>query len=100
MPSPRYLLTWSIESVGCMRKVLGTPFANNAMGTAERAMFFPVVVHEPVTVYSMFWINGTTINGNVDVGVYDTAGHLLVSTGSTAQSGSALPQEAGTTDTP
>lgn len=45
-------------------------------------------ISAPFPITYFWWVNGGTINGNVDMGVYSESGQtLLVSTGSTAQSG-------------
>lgn len=47
---------------------------------------FRLSIEFPITFF--WWVNGATVNGNVDMGVYDDSGsNLLVSIGSTAQSG-------------
>lgn len=58
----------------------------NAAGTwpaANRALYFPVVVQQTVTVYQMSFIVGVQ-SGNYDIGIYDEARARLVSVGSTA----------------
>lgn len=68
--------------------------------TANLAIYIPVLVRMPTMVYQMAWGNGATLGSNVDVGIYDGASKArLVSTGSTAQSGSAALQAVDVTDT-
>jgi hypothetical protein len=47
----------------------------------------------------MLVLNGATASGNMDVGIYDYAGTRLVSSGSTAQSGTSAFQDFDITDT-
>jgi hypothetical protein len=55
--------------------------------SANRAMFIPIEVETTITVIGISWLNGGTVSGNVDVGIYDLVGNLLISAGSTAQAG-------------
>lgn len=63
------------------------------------ALYIPFRVESPVTVVKITWTNGATVNGNLDVGIYDRYGNLLVNKGSTAQSGTSAIQTADITDT-
>lgn len=74
-------------------------FAGAAWPVANKALFIPFYIHRPVTVRQVAWQNGTTVSGNVDVGVYDTSGSLLASLGSTAQTGTSSPQIGNIADT-
>ena len=66
--------------------------------SANMAIYQPVIVHVSTTVLQLAWANGATVSGNVDVGVYDSAFTRLVSSGSTAQSGTSVPQFVNITD--
>jgi hypothetical protein len=70
-----------------------------AWPTANLAMFVPVALSEAITVVKMAWMNGATVSGNVDVGIYDAAGNRLVSIGSTAQAGVTNSQVVDVADT-
>lgn len=67
--------------------------------TANTAVYLPFVVYQPLTVVKMAVINGTVVSGNIDVGIYDTGQHRLVSKGSTAQAGTSAIQSFDITDT-
>jgi hypothetical protein len=67
---------------------------------ANRVIYVPFAISEAVTVYKIGWSNGATVNGNIDVGIYDLAGTRLVSSGSVAMSGATAVQVADITDTP
>jgi hypothetical protein len=67
--------------------------------TANLAIFLPLSLPSPFRVLSGWWINGGTVAGNVDVGVYGLDGSLIVSAGSTAQSGTNVPQSATLAET-
>ena len=66
---------------------------------ANDALFIPFSLSEPVLVKRLGWTNGATVAGNVDCGIYDTAGVRLLSTGTTAQSGTSAIQSVDVTDT-
>lgn len=65
----------------------------------DLAFFYPFVVYSPITIARMFWLNGATSSGNLDVGIYDEYGNLLVSSGSTAQGTVSVIQDVDITDT-
>lgn len=71
--------------------------ANGTM-TANRSLFFPFILQNPVVCKKAYVHNGVTINGNFDVGIYDKAGVRLFSLGSTAQSGADVLQIIDITD--
>jgi hypothetical protein len=71
-----------------------------AWPAADRALYIPFIIEAPVPVTQIAWENGATLNGNVDVGIYDLAGKRLVSLGSTAQAGASVVQVGDITDTP
>jgi len=70
--------------------------------TVNLAVYFPVPVSERCRITRLWWVNGNTLNGNVDVGVYDSEANRLVSTGSTVQAGVSTAQivTIATTDLP
>lgn len=66
---------------------------------ANRAIFVPFVLPERVTVRQLLCVNGGTVSGNVDVGIYNSDLSLLISSGSTAQAGVNSTQTFDVTDT-
>ncbi len=77
---------------------------NSAVGlaawpAANRALYVPFVVESPMVAVQMAWENGATVAGNVDVGIYDLAGRLLVSKGSTLMTGASVVQAVAITAT-
>lgn len=92
--------TLSPEAIGvdCVGMSLGFTSAV-AWPSANLAFFIPFRVKHTFTVVKMSWINGTVATDNVDVGVYDQSGNLLVSSGSTATSGINAIQTVDITDT-
>lgn len=73
--------------------------AVGAWGTANLAVFIPMVVGARTTIYQLAWINGATVAGNIDVGIHDRNANRIVSAGSTAQAGVSVAQVADITDT-
>ena len=73
--------------------------ANAVWPAANLAIYIPFRVSAPVLVTQMFTTNGSTVAGNVDIGIYDVAGTRLVSSGATAQSGTSALQAYDITDT-
>lgn len=87
------------QSVGEFINTLAQSVAVSNWPTANRAMFYPVSISSHITIVKMFVTNGGTVSGNIDVGIYDRDGVRLVSSGSTAQSGTSAIQEFNVTDT-
>lgn len=67
--------------------------------TANMALLVPVHLDYPAWVYQLSVTNGAAVSGNIDVGIYDEEGVLLVSAGSTAQTGVSVAQFFNVTDT-
>lgn len=72
--------------------------ANVAYGTgsaaigANTALYIPIVIPWPYPM-KRFWVyNGTTVSGNIDIGLYSRTGARLISTGSFAQAGASAVQ--------
>jgi hypothetical protein len=78
---------------------MGFTPGSNTWPTANKAIYIPFPVRFPITVVKLFVENGTTVSGNIDVGIYDRGGARLVSSGSTAQSGTSAIQSFDITDT-
>ena len=67
--------------------------------TADQAVAIPFRVWESTTVIKLGWLNGSGVGGNTDVALYDNNWTRLVSTGSTACTGSNAQQWVDTADT-
>lgn len=98
---PSIFGVFSPESVGGQLTALGeTATSNPITGFANQTVYVPLVVQETVTIVKAWWINGNTVSGNVDIGLYpETGGAKVVSLGSTAQSGASSIQEGNIADT-
>lgn len=95
--------TYSIEAIGQAVFNLGAVSMANATSqawpTANLAIFVPFFVSKPITFSTLFTYNGATASGNIDIGVYDSAGTKIVSSGSTAQAGTSAIQTFSVTST-
>lgn len=78
---------------------LGLGSSGSTWPTANKAVFVPFRIAEPLLVTKLFAWNGATASGNLDIGIYDENGVRLVSTGSTPQSGTNALQVIDVTDT-
>lgn len=78
---------------------------NTNWESAGLAILMPVIVPRRVVVTKLGWFNGTAVSGNVDAGIYTGGGgndditRRIVSTGTTAQSGTSAWQVVDITDT-
>ena len=63
--------------------------ASGTWAAARYISYVPCWVPQTVTVQKMWWLNGVTLSGNVDCGIYASASGLpsglLISTGTVAQ---------------
>jgi hypothetical protein len=91
---------WSMQSLGVAlaSMALLAPQPQN-YAAANLAVFVPFWVPEPIVITKMGWGNGAAVAGNLDAGVYDENGNLLISTGSTAQAGTSTIQVVDVMDT-
>lgn len=81
---------------GGLVSVVGT--TSTTWPAANLAVYCPVVVTTHGTIIRFYAANGAVVSGNIDVGLYDIAGTLLVSSGSTPQAGTTAIQTFDTTD--
>lgn len=68
-------------------------WGSNLWATANKARYFFISVQETFDIRVFAWLNGGTVNGNVDAGLYDINFNLVVSTGSTAMAGASQVQK-------
>jgi hypothetical protein len=80
----------------------GNTSANGSMawGITNLAMFFPFILPEPCMITKLFWQNGTTVAGTVDIGWYTAEGGRIISTGPQTQTGVSTTQLIDIADTP
>jgi hypothetical protein len=72
---------------------------NGTYPAANDAIFIPVKLERPALVKRLFALNGNSLNGNIDMGIYTKDGARIVSIGSTAQAGVVAIQFFDITDT-
>lgn len=83
---PRINTFSSLYSIGAEACWQATPTqASFAWPAANLAIFIPVRMPFVFPVRNVFWMNGGTASGNVDVGYYTLDGALVFSSGATAQ---------------
>src|SRR5574343_386960 len=70
--------------------VQASALASATWSSANRALYSPFRLGCTINVTDMFVANGSTASGNLDLGIYDERGTRLVSSGSTAQSGTSV----------
>lgn len=91
---------WSRCSLGVQLAAIASVAPVTAVWpAANKAIYVPFTLDEPVTVIKGFWYNGGVATGNVDIGIYDEAGARQVSMGSTVKAGANVIQEANIADT-
>ena len=97
-PDPQvHVGTNNLNSVGIYGA--GTSSASGGWPQSNRAIFVPFRLTSPFSVSTMWWENGATATGNVDIGIYTEDGTRLVSSGSTAQTGTNTTQSVTVTTT-
>jgi hypothetical protein len=98
----RSVATWDLEALGAQWLAYTDTVVEPASATwptANKALYIPFALSEPATVTRCWVVNGGTASGNLDIGVYDADGVLLVSSGATAQAGTSAIQAVNVTDT-
>lgn len=71
---------------------------SQAIGAANVTVAFALFIPNTVTFVKAWVVNGATVNGNLDIGLYDESWNLMVSTGSFVQAGASVIQEQDITD--
>lgn len=78
----------------------GLNVASTAYPAANLALYIPFCIAAPMNVRAVYWGNGTTVGGNIDVGIYNEDATKVVSLGSTARGAvSSTVTTTGLTDT-
>lgn len=96
---PAVITTISRQSLGVSIAAIGSTPANISWWGANFAIYVPLVVEETITVTKLFSVNGSSVSGNIDIGLYDESGTKKISTGSVAQSGPNQAQVIDVADT-
>ena len=67
--------------------------------TANKILYIPFRLSEPITVQQLLLHNGAAVSGNVEMAIYSEDGTRIVTSGSTAQAGTTAIQLLNITDT-
>lgn len=70
----------------------GVPTSTQFNASSNVATYYPIMIDAPILMKKLWWLNGNSVSGNVDIGIYGVGGGRIASTGSTAQSGTAAVQ--------
>ncbi len=99
-PTSAIISPYSFEAIGEIVAAMqqASP-ASATVPSTNLCIFVPFLIHEPATIAKVWWSNGATANGNIDVGCYDEAGNRLIAAGATAQGTVSVLQEVDVTDT-
>lgn len=103
MPAPHVLTPWSAESSagqrgsGSIPNISGGAISGN-WPTSNLAILYPFTLHSHEILRKFLRLNGATLTGTVDLGIYDGEGRLVVSTGSQTATGTNAIQEFDITD--
>jgi hypothetical protein len=98
LPFSRKVITpWSMESI-TPKMSTSTSISSGAPATlaypaANLAIYVPFYLTVPIIFKTAGWHNGSVVSGNIDVAIYGAKGTRIVSTGSTAQSGTTTSQQ-------
>ena len=84
LPSHRVIGTWSAESMGVVLPSLLVAAPNGGTNWAEvnRVIYVPLLLTHPFSLVRFWWANGTTLSGQIEVGLYSASGTRLATTGS------------------
>jgi hypothetical protein len=97
---PVLLSTASLFSLGSRLRVTASSVSGQFWPAANRAIYVPFELSHPVTVLKGYMVNAGSTAGNYDFGIYNRSTLArIVSSGTTAQSGSNVVQEFDITDT-
>lgn len=96
LPSPPIICASSRCSLGPSMKFwnYGAPASSVGTVTANQMHAIPFVIEAPTTFYKGFWVNGSSVGNNSEVGIYDASYNKIVTTGSVANSGASTAQAA------
>ena len=87
----RMISPYSAHSIGAVIGAIGA-VASTVWPAAQLALYVPFRTAQAIRIAGFFWMNGATVNGNTDCGVYDSGGAKLTSSGATAQAGASAIQ--------
>lgn len=92
----------SPEALGASMFTLTTNATFNSSGvwpSANLAIYIPFTIRRVTQIYKLFTVNGSAAANSFDIGIYSGDGTKIISTGSTAQSGTTVVQAVTITTT-
>lgn len=96
IPTGRFITPYDENAIGAdIMALIGGTGASNTIAQ-NRRYYFPFSLEEDFSCAALGVMNGATVGGNWDVGIFDLSGTMLAHTGSVAQSGTSVPQIAAT----
>ncbi len=99
-PVPPILSTVSHESIGLLVNIVaGTSLSSQTFAVANEAIYIPFMLSRPTVATSLWSANGTNASQTRDLGIYSFDGKKIISTGSTAGSGTSTLQVSSITAT-
>ncbi len=99
IPDPTVLSVMTEDLAGAQMLAVGTAGSAVFNATGNVAYFFPVQLSQARTYTKAWWINGATVAGNVDAGIYTISGTTatrVVASTAEAQAGVSTIQVAAT----
>jgi hypothetical protein len=93
--APKRISTFSkyaLDGIDMRNFAVAANPASAAWPAANRALYIPFSIPFTFPVTALFWGNGSSAASNVDMGIFTRTFSRLVSTGSTAQSGTSAIQ--------
>lgn len=99
MPPPAILTPWSPECVGGPADVGILATVSATWPVTDLALIYPFVLTDWGLAQQLLFYVGATANGNIDVGIYDSQGNLIISAGNTAMGSTNTVQALNITDT-
>ena len=90
----RYTINvFSPEMIGLEMLAYGAPTVSSTATGANAVIHHPLILPYPFTVNQFFWVNGSAVAGNTDIGVYTEDGaSLLASSGAVLNAGASALQ--------
>lgn len=99
LPTLPVVTPFSEECLGPLSRYFGGTAAASATAGSQVAQFFPWTIEAAIKIVKGIVMNGASVNGNLDVAVYDHEFNRVVSMGATTQAGTNAVQELDITDT-
>lgn len=97
--TPVMISPFSVCAIGTeLSGMASAAMASAAWPAASRMIAYPFIISNTYVAMKVWWLNGATASGNIDLGIYDEGYNLLASAGSTAQGTTNVVQEVDITD--